>query len=43
SAGDNENPSVGTSLPPLPEAGKKLGSLGKRKLPSRVGDSLLKV
>ncbi|GJW97830.1 hypothetical protein Tco_0179638 [Tanacetum coccineum] len=43
SAGDNENPLLGTSLPPLPEAGKKLRSLGKRKLPSRVGDSLPKV
>nr|GEV08527.1 hypothetical protein [Tanacetum cinerariifolium] len=43
SARDNENPLVGTSLPPLPEVGKKLRSLGKRKLPSRVGDSLLKV
>ncbi|GJQ97417.1 hypothetical protein Tco_0008556 [Tanacetum coccineum] len=43
SAGDNENPLLGTSLPPLPEAGKKLRSLGKRKLPSGVGDSLLKV
>nr|GEX92268.1 hypothetical protein [Tanacetum cinerariifolium] len=43
SAGDNENPLVGTSLPPLHEAGKKLISLDKRKLPSRVGDSLPKV
>ncbi|GJW66713.1 hypothetical protein Tco_0121137 [Tanacetum coccineum] len=43
SAGDNENPLLGTSLPPLPEAGKKLRSLGKRKLPSGVGDSLPKV
>nr|GFA44330.1 hypothetical protein [Tanacetum cinerariifolium] len=43
SAGDNDNPLVGTSQPPLPEAGKKLRSLSKRKLPSRVGDSLLKV
>nr|GEX96250.1 hypothetical protein [Tanacetum cinerariifolium] len=43
SAGDNENPLVGTSLPPLPEAGKKVISLGKRKLPSGVGDSLSKV
>ncbi|GJX55369.1 hypothetical protein Tco_0285266, partial [Tanacetum coccineum] len=42
SAGDNENPLLGTSLPPLPKAGKKLRSLGKRKLPSRVGDSLSK-
>ncbi|GJZ05520.1 hypothetical protein Tco_0539313, partial [Tanacetum coccineum] len=32
--GDNENPLLGTSLPPLPKAGKKLRSLGKRKLPS---------
>nr|GEZ94849.1 hypothetical protein [Tanacetum cinerariifolium] len=43
SARDNENPLVGTSLPPLPEAGKKLRSLDKRKLPFRVGDSLPKV
>ncbi|GKB07904.1 hypothetical protein Tco_0836188 [Tanacetum coccineum] len=43
SAGDNENPLVGTSLPPLPGTCKKLRSLGKRKPPSRVGDSLLKV
>ncbi|GJX56082.1 hypothetical protein Tco_0285979 [Tanacetum coccineum] len=42
STGDNENPLLGTSLPPLPEAGKKLRSLGKRKLPSRVRDSLPK-
>nr|GEV12588.1 hypothetical protein [Tanacetum cinerariifolium] len=42
SARDNKNPLVGTSLPPLPEAGMKLRSLSKRKLPSRVGDSLLK-
>ncbi|GKF14804.1 hypothetical protein Tco_0056266 [Tanacetum coccineum] len=34
SDGDNENPLLGTSLPPLPKAGKKLRSLGKRKLPS---------
>ncbi|GKC53528.1 hypothetical protein Tco_1076273 [Tanacetum coccineum] len=43
SARDNENPLLGTSLPPLPEVGKKLRSLGKRKLPSGVGDSLSKV
>ncbi|GJZ55427.1 hypothetical protein Tco_0610620, partial [Tanacetum coccineum] len=43
SARDNENPLLGTALPPLPKAGKKLRSLGKRKLPSGVGDSLLKV
>ncbi|GJW69940.1 hypothetical protein Tco_0126857 [Tanacetum coccineum] len=43
SVGDNENPLLGTSLPHLPEAGKKLRSLGKSKLPSGVGDSLLKV
>ncbi|GJZ97108.1 hypothetical protein Tco_0669442, partial [Tanacetum coccineum] len=43
SAGDNENPLVGTSLPPLHEASKILRSFGKRKLPSGVGDSLLKV
>nr|GFA39949.1 hypothetical protein [Tanacetum cinerariifolium] len=43
SARDNENHLVGTSMPPLPEAGKKLRSLGERKLPSGVGDSLLKV
>ncbi|GJU99494.1 hypothetical protein Tco_1328765, partial [Tanacetum coccineum] len=43
SAGDNENPLVGTSLPPLPRTGKKLRSLGKRKPPFRVGDSLPKV
>nr|GEU39123.1 hypothetical protein [Tanacetum cinerariifolium] len=43
SAGHNENPRVGTSLLHLPEAGKKLRSLGKRKLPFGVGDSLLKV
>nr|GEW15559.1 reverse transcriptase domain-containing protein [Tanacetum cinerariifolium] len=42
SAGDNENPLFGISLPPLPEAGKKLRSLGKRKLPYGVGDSFLK-
>nr|GEX39925.1 hypothetical protein [Tanacetum cinerariifolium] len=42
SAGDNENPLVGTSLPPLPKAGKKLRSLGKKKLPSGVEDSLSK-
>nr|GFC97166.1 hypothetical protein [Tanacetum cinerariifolium] len=42
SARDNENPLVGNSLPPLPEVGKKLRSRRKRKLPSRVGDSLLK-
>ncbi|GJT28208.1 hypothetical protein Tco_0908483 [Tanacetum coccineum] len=42
SVGDNENPSLGTSLPPLLEPGKKRRSLGKRKLPSGVGDSLLK-
>nr|GEZ45351.1 hypothetical protein [Tanacetum cinerariifolium] len=41
-AGDNENPLVGTSLPPLLEAGKKLRLLGKRKLPSGIRDSLLK-
>ncbi|GKC49870.1 hypothetical protein Tco_1072615, partial [Tanacetum coccineum] len=40
---DNENPLLGTSMPPLPEAGKKLRSLAKRKLPSGVGDSLPKV
>nr|GEU37339.1 hypothetical protein [Tanacetum cinerariifolium] len=39
---DNENPLVGTSLPPLPKAGRKLRSLGKRQLPSGVEDSLLK-
>ncbi|GKC28004.1 hypothetical protein Tco_1035298 [Tanacetum coccineum] len=33
------NPLLGTSLPHLPKAGKKLRSLGKRKLPSGVGDS----
>ncbi|GKA03568.1 putative ribonuclease H-like domain-containing protein [Tanacetum coccineum] len=43
SAGDNENPLLGTSFPSLPEAGKKLRSLGKRKLPSGVRDSLPKV
>ncbi|GJY32324.1 hypothetical protein Tco_0415819 [Tanacetum coccineum] len=43
SAGENENPLVGTSFPPLPEAGKKPASLGKRKLPSKVEDSLPKV
>ncbi|GJS73890.1 hypothetical protein Tco_0706731 [Tanacetum coccineum] len=43
SAGDNMNPLLGTSLPHLPKAGKKLRSLGKRKLPSGVGDSLPKV
>nr|GEX09006.1 hypothetical protein [Tanacetum cinerariifolium] len=42
SAGVNKNYLVGTPLPPLPEAGKKLRSLNKRKLPSGVGDSLLK-
>ncbi|GJZ06448.1 hypothetical protein Tco_0540241 [Tanacetum coccineum] len=42
-AGDNENPLLGTSLPSLSEAGKKFRLIGKRKLPSRVGDSLLKV
>ncbi|GKD91880.1 hypothetical protein Tco_1371717, partial [Tanacetum coccineum] len=36
-APDNENPLLGTSLPPLPEAGKKLRSLRKRKLPSGLG------
>ncbi|GJU59648.1 hypothetical protein Tco_1237414 [Tanacetum coccineum] len=43
SARDNENPLVGTSLSPLLKAGEKLRSLIKRKLPSRVGDSLPKV
>ncbi|GJR34726.1 hypothetical protein Tco_0381485 [Tanacetum coccineum] len=43
SAGDNENPLVGTSLSPLHKAGKKLRPLSKGKLPSGVGDSLLKV
>ncbi|GJY96839.1 hypothetical protein Tco_0513749 [Tanacetum coccineum] len=43
SAGDNENPLLGTSLPPLPDAGKKLRSLDKRKLPSGVGGSLPKL
>ncbi|GJS14877.1 hypothetical protein Tco_0409349 [Tanacetum coccineum] len=37
------NPLVGTSLPPLPKAVKKLRLLGKRKLPSGVGYSLPKV
>ncbi|GJY57482.1 hypothetical protein Tco_0456597 [Tanacetum coccineum] len=36
-ARDNENPLLGTSLPPLLEACKKLKSLGKRKLPSGLG------
>nr|GEV15022.1 hypothetical protein [Tanacetum cinerariifolium] len=43
SAWDNENSLVVTSMPPLPEAGKKFISLDKRKLPFRVGDSLLEV
>ncbi|GJT09984.1 hypothetical protein Tco_0857026 [Tanacetum coccineum] len=43
SAGDNENPLLGTSLLSLPEAGKKFRLIVQRKLPSRVGDSLLKV
>ncbi|GJU99496.1 hypothetical protein Tco_1328767 [Tanacetum coccineum] len=43
SVGDNENPLAGTSLPLLPKAGEKLRLLGKRKLPSGVGDSLPKV
>ncbi|GJY76690.1 hypothetical protein Tco_0481806 [Tanacetum coccineum] len=43
SAGDNENPLLGTSFPPLPKAVKKLRSLGKRKLPFGVRDSLPKV
>nr|GEW34245.1 myosin heavy chain-related protein [Tanacetum cinerariifolium] len=41
-AGNNENPLVGTSLPHMPEAGKKLRLFGKRKPPYGVGDSLLK-
>ncbi|GKA07323.1 hypothetical protein Tco_0686547, partial [Tanacetum coccineum] len=43
SARANQNPLLGTSLSPLPEVGKKLRSLGKRKVPFGVGDSLLKV